>query len=133
MSNENAAEVAAAKEAARAVVLAAREEREAERYNELEQIEFDRSDLEVLKEDVELTLDNLKSSIQFATDETERDTMMEELADAKLQVRDIEQQIQDKHTLYEETKDIHYQERTADFEADAASEEKDRKDREFNE
>lgn len=73
MQNENAAEVAKAKEAARAVLLEERAMRQIEMDGELEHIMFEQSEFLTQVEVLNFDIENLKSSLGFATDDTERD------------------------------------------------------------
>lgn len=133
MQKENAAEVAKAKEAERAAVLEARAMKELERGEAEELLADEETDLHTRKEEAEYDIENLKSSVQFTTDEDELDALMEQLAERKLDARDFQAQIEAKQQEMSDLKEKHFQERQADIIADEAAAEKDRKDAEFNE
>jgi len=54
------------------------------------------TDLHTRKEEAEYDIENLKSSVQFTTDEDELDALMEQLAERKLDARDFQAQIEAK-------------------------------------
>lgn len=84
MANENAAELAKAKEAERAALLEQRAEREIQRGEELEAIvDFQKGKVDD-KETAQKRLETLKENLSFESDEDKKNEILNELYDKKV-------------------------------------------------
>lgn len=131
MQSENAAEVAKAKAAAHEAEMIKREEDEEQRALDLADIFNMQSEFKAEKDEVKARIDQIKQDYEFA-DDNEKETLLDELTEAKEKVKELEQGMADKEKEGDEMMAKHSKERAALKQADKVQAEKDKADAEFN-
>jgi len=84
------------------------------------------------KEEMNTEVQNLKQTLEFTTDETERNEILDNLFNLKLESTTFDDRIEAKKTAYEEMKAQHDRERAQEKQDDKATADKEKKEAEFN-
>jgi hypothetical protein len=133
MDDVNKAEAAANKAAAREALMEERALRQVARDEELETLKYG---VKAFDEDIEYYVSletDIKASLELEMSADDRDALLGELSEFRLQKMDFKAQRDAKQAEYDEMKESHNRERAAEAQADEVGAVKDAEDAAFNE
>lgn len=129
---ENAAELAKAKEAERVALMEHRAELEVQRQEDLEAIMDQGNEKWNEKEETARDIQNMRESLNYLTDENERNALLESMATGYFHIEALEADLKALETQHEALVEQHNRERAEEKAYDKSEAEKEAKEAEFN-